>query len=135
MGKKALGNLYNNGNQGKLMINGLPILTCYKAKIEKKKSYEEVDHPTLPGRKVRVETGETIEVSFTFKKTAENYLMDWESDDITLIIMNPNANGTMVESMEASGITFDTTQILEFEKGKVGEIEMSGQAEDMKKLV
>lgn len=132
---KASGNNYNSGNKGTIWINGIPILNCYKAKIEKKIDYEEVPHPTIPGSKVRVELGYTIEVSFAFKKTLETKVIDFSSDDITMIMTDINNNNTVVSTTEASGITFDSPIIEAFEKGKVGEIEMPGQAEDMRKLV
>ncbi len=132
---KAQGNNYNSGNNGKLWVNGLPVLDCYKASIVKNIEYEEVPNPHKPGGKIRVESGHTIDVSFAFKKSIENRFIDWESDDITIIVTDVNNNGTVIETTEASGITFDSTVIREFEKGSVGEIEMSGQAEDMRKLV
>ena len=135
MGKKASGNNYNNGNKGAIWINGIPILDCYKASIEKKIDYEDIAHPTKPGGKIRVEVGHTIEVSFAFKKTLVTKIIDFESDDITLIVTDINNNNTVIETTEASGITFDSTVIKAFEIGKVGEIEMAGQAEDMRKLV
>lgn len=135
MGKKASGNNYNSGNKGTIWINGIPILNCYKASIEKKIEYEEIPHPTKPGSKIRVEVGYTIEVGFAFKKTLETKLIDFGSDDITMIMTDTNNNTTVVETTEASGITFDSTVIKAFEKGKVGEIEMSGQAEDMRELI
>lgn len=132
---KALGNNYNNGNRGKLMINGIPILTCTTANIEKKIEYGEEPHPTIPGGKLRIELGHTIEVSFSFKKTLETKILDFTSDDITIIVTDINNNGTVIETTEASGITFDSHYIKAFEKGKVGEIEMSGQAQDMRVLI
>jgi len=135
LGKKASGNNYNSGNKGTIWINGIPILDCYKASIEKKIDYEEIPHPTKPGAKIRVEVGHTIEISFAFKKTLLTKVIDFESDDITMIMTDINNNNTVLSTTEASGITFDSTVIEAFEKNKVGEIEMSGQAEDMRKLI
>lgn len=135
MGNKAQGNNYFSGNDGKIWINGLPVLDCSQASIEKKIEYEEVPNPKSPGGKVRVPIGHTIEVGFTFKKTLTNKFIDWESDDITIIVTDINLDGTVIETTEASGVTFDSTVIAAFEKGKVGEMEMAGQAEEMRKLV
>ncbi|MGB6128822.1 MAG: hypothetical protein WBG30_08735 [Psychrilyobacter sp.] len=132
---KASGNNYNNGNRGTIWINGIPILNCYKASIEKKINYENIPHPTIPGAEIRVPVGRTIEVGFAFKKTLATKVIDFESDDITMIMTDVNNNNTSVSTTEASGVTFDSTVIDAFEKGKVGEIEMSGQAEDMRKLI
>lgn len=130
MAKDVSANDYWNG-QGEIWVNGLCIDTCSKAEIKKKNKYQEVPMPIGLGTK-RIIVGYTIDVSFTYQKTSDE--VDFSSDDIELIVTTKNTNGTKSDRVKAVGITFDEETLASFERGKVQEITMSGQAERYQKL-
>ena len=122
-----------NGNDATVWINGIPVLFCTKGKIVKKIEYEEIPAPTGGGKK-RIEVGHTIEVSMTCKSTGtENVSLD--SDDIEVIMADINIGGTLLKKIKASGVTFDEQTLIDFEKNKVTELELTGQAEEYKSLI
>ena len=52
-----------------------------------------------------------------------------ESDDISLIVATTNISGNVTKRLKLDGVTFDEEVLVDFEKNKVTEIELSGQAE------
>lgn len=120
-------NEFFNGNKGQIWIDGIPVLTCSKAKIVKKIKYEDIPAIEGGGNK-RIPVGHTIEVNFAFKLSGKE-IINLTSNDITLIAANSNINGTVTKRVKCDGLTFDEEVLLDFEKGKVGEIELAGQAE------
>lgn len=122
-------NDYFNGNKGKVWINGIPAITITKGKAIRKIKYEEV---SIPGKdtSARVKVGETIEVSLTLKLLGdEDFDAFNESEDISVIIVNENISGKILKRLKLDGVTFDEESLVDFEKGKVGEVELSGQAQ------
>lgn len=122
-------NDYFNGNKGKVWINGVPAVTITKGKAIRKIKYEEVP---IPGRdtSARIKVGETIEISLTLKLLGdEDFDAFNESEDISVIIANENISGKILKRLKLDGVTFDEESLVDFEKGKVGEIELSGQAQ------
>ncbi|MGL6063764.1 MAG: phage tail tube protein [Fusobacteriaceae bacterium] len=123
------GNQYFNGNKGEVWINGIPAITCYKGEIIKKNKYEDIPAPTGDGT-IRVFTGHTIEVSLAYRRTGvEDFEAFRTSEDVSLIIAETNIDGKITRRIKADGITFNDETLSKFEKNKVGEIELSGQAE------
>ena len=54
---------------------------------------------------------------------------------VTTIIMNDaNINGTKKRRVKCDGVTFDEETLISFEKGKVKEITLNGQAETVTDL-
>lgn len=121
---------YFNGNSGEVWIAGTKVGTVSKGKIVKKQNYEEIPAPDGNGV-VRVPTFETIEVAMTFRLTGA----EWEIDafnldeDITVIMANSNIADTARRRVRCDGVTFDEQSLINFEKHKVEEVELSGQAE------
>ena len=60
---------------------------------------------------------------------------EWEIDafnlneDITVIMANSNIADTARRRVKCDGVTFDEQSLINFEKHKVEEVELSGQAE------
>ncbi|MEG0730382.1 MAG: hypothetical protein RR421_03650, partial [Cetobacterium sp.] len=105
-----------------------------KSKAVRKNKYEEIPAPIGDGT-VRVKVGETIEFSGTFKFLgSENLDAFNESEDISLILANTNISGKITKRLKLDGVTFDEEVLVDFEKNKVAEIELSGQAETMEWL-
>lgn len=127
-------NDYFNGNKGKLWVNGEEVVTVTKSKAVRKNKYEEIPAPIGDGT-VRIKVGETIEFSGTFKFLgSENLDAFNESEDISLILANTNISGKITKRLKLDGVTFDEEVLVDFEKNKVTEIELSGQAETMEWL-
>lgn len=122
---------YYNGNKGEIWIGGVKIGTCNKAEAKTKYNYEEVDNPDVPGGKIRVKTGEVNEISATYKSTGTEEEIDMfnSDEDITIILSDATINGTYKKRVKCDGITFDEQTHISFEKGKVKEIQLQGQAE------
>lgn len=122
---------YYNGNSGEVWIAGTLIGTCSKGEVKTKNNYEEVDNPTVPGGKIRVLTGFTHEITLTYKSTGTEEEVDMFnlSKDITVILNDANINGTKKKRVKCDGVTFDENVHISFEKGKVKEIQLQGQAE------
>jgi hypothetical protein len=123
-----------NGNNATIWVNGIPFLFCTKGSIKKKIDYEEIPAP-IGGGKKRIEVGHTIEVSLTYKPTGVEDLSTLMSDDVEIIMADINIGGTYLKKAKASGVTFDEQPIIDFEKNKVSEIELTGQAETYKSLI
>ncbi|MGL4672609.1 phage tail tube protein [Cetobacterium sp.] len=122
-------NDFFNGNKGQLWINGKDVLTVVKAKAVRKPKYEELPAVTGDGT-VRVKVGETIEFTGTFKYLGTEELDAFnESEDVSLVIANANISGKVTKRLKLDGVTFDEETLVDFEKGKVVEVELSGQAE------
>lgn len=121
---------YFNGNSGEVWITGTKVGTVSKGKVVKKQNYEEIPAPDGNGV-VRVPTFETIEVAMTFRPTGA----EWEIDafnldeDVTVIMANSNIADTARRRVRCDGVTFDEQSLINFEKHKVEEVELSGQAE------
>lgn len=127
-------NDYFNGNKGKLWINGIEVVTCIKGKAVRKIKYEDMPAPSGDGT-VRVKVGETIEFNATFKLLGDEDIGAFnESDDISLVLANENISGGVTKRVKLDGLTFDEEILVDFEKGKVAEIELVGQAESMEWL-
>lgn len=122
---------YFNGNKGEVWIGGTKIGTASKGKVEKKITYEEVDNPDVSGGKIRVPTGFTNEISITYKSTGKEEEIDMFNlnEDITVILSDSNIAGSKKSRVKCDGVTFDTQTFINFEKGKVKEVELAGQAE------
>lgn len=133
---KAKRTSYHNGNAGEVWIAGVKIGTCSKAEVKTKFNYEEVDNPAVPGGKVRVLVGQTHEISLTYKSTGTEEEIDMFNldKDITVIINDANINGTIRKRVKCDGVTFDEQTRTAFERGKVKEITLSGQAETVTEL-
>lgn len=127
---------YHNGNAGEVWVAGVKIGTCNKGEVKTKYNYEEVDNPDVPGGKIRVLVGETHEVSFTYKSTGTEEEIDMFNldEDITVIMNDANINGTKKRRVKCDGVTFDEETLISFEKGKVKEITLNGQAETVTDL-
>lgn len=123
-----------NGNNGVVWVNGIPLLNCHKAKAVKKPKYEEIPAITGGGT-VRVEVGHTYEISLAYRPSGIEKASFLTSDDLSIIMSNVNIGGTFFEKAKLEGITFDEETIIDFEKNKVQEIELSGQAETVKSLI
>ena len=126
---------YFNGNSGEVWIVGTKVGTVSKGKVVKKQNYEEIPAPDGNGV-VRVPTFETIEVAMTFRPTGA----EWEIDafnldeDVTVIMANSNIADTARRRVRCDGVTFDEQSLINFEKHKVEEVELSGQAETVEIL-
>lgn len=69
-------------------------------------------------------------MTMTYKNTGIEDLKAFnESDDVSVIMSETNINGDVTRRVKADGVTFDDETLIQFEKNKVGEIELSGQAE------
>ena len=55
-------------------------------------------------------------------------------EDITVIMNDANINGTKKRRVKCDGVTFDEETLISFEKGKVKEITLNGQAETVTDL-
>ena len=55
-------------------------------------------------------------------------------EDITVIMNDANINGTKKQRVKCDGVTFDERTRVYFEKGKVKEISVAGQAETVTEL-
>ena len=119
-----------NGNKGELWIAGVLIGTCSKCKITKKINYEEIPAPTGNGF-IRVPASENYEISASFRSNGEEYDIDMFNlnEDISLIASNSNIADSSRRRVRCDGVTFDEQTLIDFEKHKVQEIELNGQAE------
>ena len=127
---------YHNGNSGEVWIAGKKVGTCNKGEVKTKYNYEEVDNPEVPGGKIRVLTGKTNEISVSYKSTGTEEEIDMFNldEDITVIMNDANINGTKKRRVKCDGVTFDEETLISFEKGKVKEITLNGQAETVTDL-
>lgn len=122
-------NDFFNGNKGQLWINGKEVLSVIKAKVIRKIKYEDVPSQFGDGN-TRVKVGETIEFSGTFKYFGTEDMDAFnENEDISLIVANSNISSKVTKRLKLDGVTFDEETLIDFEKGKVQEVELSGQAE------
>ena len=119
-----------NGNSGEVWTAGTKVGTISKGKVTIKQNYEDI--PAIDGDgTIRVPTYKTIEVSMTYRPTGA----EWEIDafnlneDITVIMANSNIADTARRRVKCDGVTFDEQSLINFEKHKVEEVELSGQAE------
>lgn len=122
------------GNSAIVWINGLPILTCHKGKVVKKIKYEDIPAETGGGTE-RIEVGHSYEISLSYRPTGFEKGALLISSDMSIIMTNVNNNGTMLEKVKLEGITFDEETLIDFEKNKLQEIELSGQAATVKTLI
>lgn len=76
-------------------------------------------------------TNHTIEVTVTFRSTGEEFDIDMFNlgEDVSIIMSNSNINDTTRRRIKCDGLTWDEQTLIDFEKHKVQEIELSGQAE------
>ncbi|WP_293958302.1 hypothetical protein [uncultured Fusobacterium sp.] len=127
---------YHNGNSGEVWIAGKKVGTCNKGEVKTKYNYEEVDNPEVPGGKIRVLTGKINEISVSYKSTGTEEEIDMFNldEDITVIMNDANINGTKKRRVKCDGVTFDEETLISFEKGKVKEITLNGQAETVTDL-
>lgn len=127
---------YHNGNSGEVWITGKKVGTCNKGEVKTKYNYEEVDNPEVPGGKIRVLTGKINEISVSYKSTGTEEEIDMFNldEDITVIMNDANINGTKKRRVKCDGVTFDEETLISFEKGKVKEITLNGQAETVTDL-
>ena len=127
---------YHNGNSGEVWIAGKKVGTCNKGEEKTKYNYEEVDNPEVPGGKIRVLTGKINEISVSYKSTGTEEEIDMFNldEDITVIMNDANINGTKKRRVKCDGVTFDEETLISFEKGKVKEITLNGQAETVTDL-
>lgn len=126
---------YFNGNKGELWIAGTQIGTCSKCKIVKKITYEEIPAPTGDGF-VRVPVAVNYEVSALFRSNGQEYDVDMFNlnEDISVIASNSNIADSTRRRVRCDGVTFDEQTLIDFEKHKVQEIEINGQAESVEIL-
>lgn len=119
-----------NGNKGEVWLNGTKIGAVSKGKVVKKQNYEEIPAESGDGV-IRVPTNHTIEVNFTFRSTGEEFDIDMFNlgEDVSLIMSNANINDTARRRIKCDGLTWDEQVLIDFEKHKVQEIELAGQAE------
>lgn len=127
---------YHNGNSGEVWVAGKKVGTCNKGEVKTKYNYEEVDNPEVPGGKIRVLTGKINEISVSYKSTGTEEEIDMFNldEDITVIMNDANINGTKKRRVKCDGVTFDEETLISFEKGKVKEITLNGQAETVTDL-
>lgn len=122
-------NDFFNGNKGSVFIDGTEIGTVTKGKASTKKEYESFPSPNGAG-KIRVPTGETYTISLTYKPTSEDDFDAFnENEDITVILADENINGKATKRLKCMNVTFDEETLINFEKNKVSEIELSGEFE------
>lgn len=119
-----------NGNGGEVWIAGTKVGTISKGKVVKKQNYEEIPAQSGDGT-VRVPTHSTIEVSMTYRPTGTEWDIDMFNlnEDIAVIMSNSNIADTTRRRVKCDGVTFDEQSLINFEKHKIEEIELSGQAE------
>lgn len=119
-----------NGNKGEIWCNGVKIGTASKGKVVKKLNYEEIPAESGDGV-IRVPTNHTIEVTVTFRSTGEEFDIDMFNlgEDVSIIMSNSNINDTTRRRIKCDGLTWDEQTLIDFEKHKVQEIELSRQAE------
>ncbi len=119
-----------NGNKGEVWINGVQIGTISKGKVVKKWNYEEIPAPSGDGT-IRVPTHYTIEVSMTYRSTGTEREIEMfnHNEDVSVIMANSNISDTKRNRLKLDGVTFDEETLMNFEKHKVEEVELTGQAE------
>lgn len=126
-------NDYFNGNKGELWVNGKKVMTAMKVSSKKKIKYEEFPSPSGDGME-RVKVGHEIEISVSFKSTSDDDADKFdafnESEDIEIIASDSNISGTAKKRAKFIGVTFDEEPLINWEKNKLGEIELSGKASD-----
>ena len=119
-----------NGNKGELWIAGTQVGTCSKCKITKKITYEDI--PAINGNGfIRVPVAENYEIAATFRSNGEEFDIDMFNleEDISVIASNSNIADTARRRVRCDGVTFDEQTLIDFEKHKVQEVELNGQAE------
>lgn len=124
-----------NGNSGEVWIAGTKIGTISKGKIVKKQNYEEI--PALEGDgRIRVPSDSTIEVSMSYRPTGEYWSVDMFNleEDVTVIMANTNIVSGAKRRVKCISVTFDEQSLINFEKHKIEEIELNGQAEKIEIL-
>lgn len=122
-------NDFFNGNKGSVFINGNEIGTITKGKATKKKEYESFVAPSGMG-KTRVLVGETYTIGITYKPTStDDFDAFNDNEDITVILADENINGKITKRLKCINVTFDEETLINFEKNKVSEIELSGEFE------
>lgn len=127
-------NEYFNGNKGQLWLNGKEVLTVKKVKVVRKTKYEEIPDGNTGGIR-RVPVGYTIEFSGTFIYSGlENLDLFNESEEIDGIVANTNMSGKVTKRLKLLDMTFDEEILIDFEIGKVQEVELAGQAADVQWL-
>jgi len=127
-------NEYFNGNKGQLWLNGKEVLTVKKVKVVRKPKYEEVPDGNTGGTR-RVEVGYTIDFSGTFIYSGlEELDLFNQSEEIDGIVANTNMSGKVTKRLKLLDMTFDEEVLVDFEKGKVQEMELAGQAAELQWL-
>lgn len=122
-----------NGNKGNVWINGEQVGQVTKGKLSKQIEYEDV--PLGTGGNARIEVGHKYPIEITYKSLgSENIKAFSSSDDIDIILSNSNISGEKQKRYKAIGVTFDEETLVDFEKRKVQEIELKGEAEDIQEL-
>lgn len=137
MAKQPKGNDHFTGNKGELWINGKQVMTSMKVTSKKKIKYEEYPSPTGGGQR-RVEVGHEIELSVAFKSTSDDDVDKFDvfngNEDTEIIASDSNTSGTSVKRGRFIGVTFDEEPLINWERNKLGEIELTGKAEEFEWL-
>ena len=132
---KPIKNDFFSGNKGEVWIDGVKVITCHKGTITENIEYEEVPDPDNPGRTQRVEIGRNYDVSLSYRPTGEEDFEAFKSDDdVSVIMSDKNIRGDKSIRWKAVGVTFDSQTLVNFERKKVQEIELTGKAVSVEKL-
>lgn len=122
-----------NGNEGRVYINGLPLLSVIKASVKKTIKYETI--PQEDGGEAEEEVGHSYEANFTFKSTGTERVMLNGNEEIMITVMNKNMNGTILQHLRLEDFTPKDITLFEFERGKIQEEEFSGKIRKVKDLL
>ena len=131
---KAIKNSFFSGNNGEVWVDGKKVLTCHKGSIVENIEYEEIPDPDNPGLTQRVEVGRNYDVSISFRPTGEEDFFVLSDDDISVIMSDKNIRKDITKRYKAIGVTFDTNPLINFERKKVQEIELTGKAVSAEKM-
>lgn len=132
---KPIKNDFFSGNNGEVWVDGKKVITCHKASIVENIEYEEVPDPMNPGNTQRVEIGRNYDVTISYRPTGEEEFNAFlTEDDVSVIVSDKNIRKDKTKRYKAVGVTFDTNTLVNFERKKVEEIELTGKAVSVEKL-
>lgn len=129
----AKGNQYFTGDNGKIWINDINYIECFKAEAKKTINYEEIPDPDGGGN-VQIPMGYSIEGSLSIRKVGNEEIIKQLKEDkdgnlnIDIIIKEENPITGIVERTKYIDCTFNEVQLSQFEKRAKTEIELSFKA-------
>ena len=132
-------NKYFTGNKGRVWLNDVKYVDCYKAEMKRTNNYEEIPDPEGNGME-QVFMGFSIAGSITIRKAGNVQILEELKNDkngeleISMVIKEENSTTGLIERVKYTGVTVDEFPLSQFEKRTVTEIELPVKAVDYEVL-